>query len=358
MSAIDRVIDNVLSGRRPSNINLVDGNTTPLIRFLSRKKTIDDDVIRSIHTFIEHGASLTLADHDGITPLYILISHLGHGHDDHIVRLIISQKPGHLSHDKASPLNMMMDHYKDNRLHDHNHPIRRLLRSLLSKKIIVGPEIALCCRRAIRLYGYSFVRDVLESIRLNPRDLESIMIEIILDNNDAATKALAQDLLEHGAPISDYILEYTAYRRRHTLLDLFLSRVSMDKRNHVLDLFVKAFYNEKWKNVLPCLQVFFRHGSTASPEVMRMLVSNNKLPLIRALYDHGTPLALPTQIPKSIRSYNWVRKEMQRATIIQSMITHNLPSKKPRRNQAAWKSVARRTSQLPPDLLQQLRSLF
>jgi len=357
---IDRIIENVLSGRRPSNINLVDANTTPLIRFLSRRKIIDDDVLRSVDMFVRNGASLTLADHDGMTPFYILVSGLGHGHDDKIVRLLLrnAQKLRHLPHDKPSPLNMIMNHYKDNRLHDRNHPIRRLLRFLLSKKIIVVPDdTAICCIRAIRLYGYSFVHDVLESIRLDPRNLELIMIEIILDKH-AATEALAQDLLEHGAPISDYILEFTAYRRRHDLLDLFLSRVPMDRRNHVLDLFIRAFYNEPWKVILPCLQVFFRHGATASPDIMRMLVSNNKLPLIRALHDHGTPLALPTQVPQSIRSYNWVRKEMQRATIIQSMITHDLPIKKPRRNQPTWKSVARRTSQLPPDLLRQLRSLF
>jgi len=369
--SLDQVIERVLEGKPTTHINLMVGNMTPLLLFLSnrtrsRSRPLDLDTIRLVNAFVDGGASLTLANDRGISPFHFLMMSLGLGlgeeEDKELIRLLM-RSSGQLSKipsNARTPLYILMNRFYANGALDDSttrHPVRMLVHHLLTQGIIREPssKLAIRCTEAIRADARALVLDILRSTHLDPNDLTKLLFDAAFRGRED----IVRDLLDHKAPVDLKTASYTAVYRRPGILRLLLPHI-LDRKNELLDTFIRSSYNERPDNavVKQCLEMILDTGAVASPSVMRMLITNNKMHLVRMLHDHGSRLVLPTEVPANPRTYNWVRGEMDRASIIGSMAAHDLPTKKARRNQKLWKSVARQTSTLPRQLALQLQGLF
>jgi len=369
--SLNQVIDRVLGGKPTTHINMMVGNMTPLLLFLSnrsrsRSRPLDLETIRVVNAFVDRGASLTLANDMGISAFHYLMMSLGIGmgeeEDKQLIRLLmrssgqLSKIPSHA----RNPLYILMNRFYANGALDGSttrHPIRRLVHHLLTQGIIQEPssKLAIRCTEAMRADARAFILDILRSAHLDPDDLTKLLFDAAFRDRED----IVQDLLDHKAPVDVKTASYAAVYRKPGILRLLLPHI-MEEKDRLLDTFIRSSYNERPDNavVKQCLEVILDTGAVASPSVMRMLITNNKMHLVRMLHEHGSRLVLPTEVPANPRTHNWVRGEMDRASIIGSMATHDLPTKKARRNQKLWKSVARQTSTLPRQLALQLQGFF
>lgn len=68
-SNLKRVIANVIDGKPDPQINLMFKGFTPLILFLY-ENGVSAETLSVVNRFVDMGASLTLANHLGISPFY------------------------------------------------------------------------------------------------------------------------------------------------------------------------------------------------------------------------------------------------------------------------------------------------
>lgn len=362
MRSLDEVIDGVLGGRPVVNIDRMVDDMTALLVFLDREP-LSKQTIRGVHKFVDNGASLTLANSRGVSAFDVLISSLGMtDHDEDIIRLLM-RSSGELTASTTKPLSLLMQRFYADRALDGSttrHPVRRLVHHLLTEGVIreSSSDLAIQCIRALPVDAMAFIVDIIRSARLDPDDLDRILFNAAWSDRED----VVGHLLDKGAPVSFKTANYYAsMARKPRILRLLLPYI-MGRKNDLLDNLLRSSFNKRSDNpgVRGCLMLLLGTGAVASPSVMRMLISRNKLHLVRLLHQHGSRLVLPTEIPAKPRAYNWARGEMERASTIGRMATQDMmrTTSKPRKNQKLWKRVARDTATLPRQLILQLRELF
>lgn len=365
-----RALEDAMQGvlrKRPTatHVNLMVNNLTPLLVFLQRNIVngrLNKEAVKAVREFVDRGASLTLANDRGVSPFHLLVMSLALEDDVDIqteLLRILSKAKGRLVYPTTgrTPLYVLMNRFYAGRALDGTtaaHPIRRLVRNIIKDLTTEqSSKLRIRCIEAIRSDAAAFVKDVLESAHLDPDDLDKILTEaIIRDRID-----LVSLLLDHGAPVSETNVLLAAYYLHSKITEMLLKHIrDKDALDRIFSGLIRSTRNERPDNaaVNQCRRLFLDKNAVASPEVMRMLVAENNLHLVRLLHGHGSRLALPSQIPAKRRAYDWVQREIQRKLLIGAMSEHDMGTKKPRKNQKLWKSVGRQTSTMPKQLVKEL----
>lgn len=361
MERIKDIIHNIQNGKPVKHINMKVNDTTPFIYYLKKNiKIMDKKTIQTIRNFMKSGASLYVADDSGVTPFYLLLTALGWWFDKDISFILMDERPQTLVYPDgmSSPMHVILKTYQDGRLDENpNYPPRRILRFMLKNRVIDEPtsKLANRCVEAIRNGADAYVQDIIKTVRMTDADHEKILTELVIRNMDLSTYP---ELIHPGAVTTKIVLHASVYRNPHAL-EILLPHI-LDKKNEILDKHIMSTYNEN-PNTAIVKQIWLMllaTGAVVSEKTMKFLIQHNRYYLVQLLYNNGSRLVLPDEIPSERKTYNWVRKEMERHEIIFMMADRNVSVKKPRKNQHLSKSVARQTSRMSSDLLIQLHQLM
>jgi len=364
MERIEDIIHNIQNGKPVKHINMKVNNTTPFIYYLKKNiKIMDKKTIQTIRNFTKSGASLYVADDRGVTPFYLLLTALGWWFDKDISFILMDERPQTLVYPDGgmltSPMHVILKTYEYGRLDESpNYPPRRILRFMLENRIIDEPtsKLANRCVEAIRHDAQGYVYDIIRTVRMTDADHEKILNELVLREIDLSTYP---ELIHPGAVTTKIVLHASIYRNPDAL-EMLLPHI-LEKKNEILDKHIMSTYNEN-PNTAIVKQIWLMllaTGAVVSEKTMKFLIQHNRYDLVQLLYNNGSRLVLPDEIPSVRKTYNWVRKEMERHEFIFMMAERNVVSvKKPRKNQRLSKSVARQTSRMPSELILQLHQLM
>ena len=375
MSIVHKIIQQAQHGEKITFLSHINtrtdrGENVLLYYLLKNIKSKNKIVIPVVQKLVDAGASLVASDDNGRTPFILLLNRMEYEDQSETILQILKKNKSNFPKEATSPyliIYLLMSRHGP--LERHAHPLRRILGFLVQHRLYKQDDWSKLVNRmeeAVRNHVYDFVVDIIHFTDEHGKSFREGLTRLLTTAIDAdADPKFILFLLDRGAVVDTAHLFNVAYKGDYALFKRMIDFTddSFDK-NDFLTTYLSSVSkkikkgNEGYDKIYKWL---LDHGAHVIPEtfVLEELIRENRKDIIKDLYQHGTTLYLPAfTVPKN-HAYYFVKKELDRLQIVDSMgdtskrIT--IRKKKRKRQTELWQEVAQESIKLPPDVAKQLR---
>lgn len=328
-------------------------------------------VIQIVQKLVDAGASLVASDDNGRTPFIMLLNRMKcNDHSDTILK-ILKQSKSDFPRDATSPYLIIYFRMREcKELERHNHPLRRILGFMIENNMYKKDNWSKLVSRmdkAIRSHVYDFVVDIIHHTNEHGKPYRDGLTRLLTTAIDVdADPKFISFLLERGAVVDSAHLFNVAYNGNHVLFERMIDFTESFDKDDFLTTYLSGVSNKIKKGNEGYDRIFkwlLDNGARIIPStfILEELIRENRKDIIQDLYRHGSTLYLPAfSVPKN-SAYHFVKKELDRLDIVQTMSDTSkritIRNKK-RKLPQLWEGVAQESSRLPPDVARQLRQFM